>query len=101
MAYLLTHFWPGGTEAEYRATVAAATDAAGGTLPESFHAAGPTDGGFLIAAVYESKEVSDRFVQETLMPLMPIDGGLVGPPQERGAEIVEGAEARRSGPSIS
>ena len=63
MAYLLTHFWPGGTEAEYRATVAAATDAAGGTLPESFHAAGPTDGGFLIAAVYESKEASDRFVQ--------------------------------------
>jgi hypothetical protein len=89
MAYLLTHFWPGGTEAEYRATVAAATDAAGGSLPESFHAAGPTDGGFLIAAVYESKEASDRFVRETLMPLMPIDGGLVGPPEERGAEIVQ------------
>jgi hypothetical protein len=88
MAYLLTHFWPGGTEAEYRATVAAATDAAGGTLPESFHAAGPTDGGFLITAVYESKEACDRFVGETLMPLMPIDGGLVGPPEERGAEIV-------------
>jgi len=88
MAYLLTHFWPGGTEAEYRATVAAATDAAGGTLPESFHAAGPTDGGFLIAATYESKEVCDRFVQDTLLPLMPIEGGLVGPPEERGAEIV-------------
>ena len=88
MAYLLTHFWPGGTEAEYRATVAAATDAAGGTLPESFHAAGPTDGGLLIAAVYDSKEACDRFVRETLMPLMPIDGGLVGPPQERGAEII-------------
>jgi hypothetical protein len=88
MTHLLTHFWPGGTEAEYRATVAAATDAAGGTLPESFHAAGPTDGGFLIAAVYESKETCDRFVSETLMPLMPIEGGLVGPPEERGAEIV-------------
>jgi len=88
MAYLLTHFWPGGTEAEYRATVAAATDAAGGTLPESFHAAGPTDGGFLIAAVYDSKEACDRFVSETLMPLMPIEGGLVGPPQERAAELV-------------
>jgi hypothetical protein len=88
LTYLLTHFWPGGTEAEYRVTVAAATDAAGGTLPESFHAAGPTDGGFLIAAVYESKEASDRFVQETLLPLMPINGGLVGPPEERGAEIV-------------
>jgi selenophosphate synthase len=88
LTYLLTHFWPGGTEAEYRATVAAATDAAGGTLPESFHAAGATDGGYLIAAVYESKEACDRFVQETLVPLMPIEGGLVGPPQQRGAEIV-------------
>jgi hypothetical protein len=38
--------------------------------------------------VYESKEACDRFVGETLMPLMPIDGGLVGPPEERGAEIV-------------
>jgi hypothetical protein len=57
----MTHFWPGGTEAEYRVTV---------------------------AAVYESKGASDRFVQETLLPLMPINGGLVGPPEERGAEIV-------------
>jgi hypothetical protein len=88
MAYLLTHFWPGGTEAEYRATLAAVTEAAGGRRPEKFHAAGPTEGGFLIAAAYESKETCDRFVQETLLPLLPIDGGLVGPPEERGAEIV-------------
>jgi selenophosphate synthase len=88
MAYLLTHFWPGGTEEQYRATVAAATNAAGGQLPEKFHAAGPADGGILIAAVYESKEACERFVQETLMPLMPLAGGLVGPPEQRGAEIV-------------
>jgi hypothetical protein len=55
---------------------------------EKFHAAGPAEGGILIAAVYESKEACERFVQETLMPLMPIEGGLVGPPQERGAEII-------------
>ena len=88
MAYLLTHYWPGGTEEQYRATVAAATEAADGTLPELVHAAGPADGGFLIAAVYESKETSERFIQGTLMPLMPIAGGLVGPPEERSAEIV-------------
>jgi hypothetical protein len=28
MAYVLTHFWPGGTEEEYRATIAAATASA-------------------------------------------------------------------------
>jgi hypothetical protein len=88
MAYLLTHFWPGGTEEQYHATLAAVTGAAGGTRPETFHAAGPTDGGFLIAAAYDSKETCERFVQETLLPLLPIEGGLVGPPEERGAEIV-------------
>jgi hypothetical protein len=88
MAYLLTHFWPGGTEEQYHATVAAATRAGGGPPPEKFHAAGPAEGGILIAAVYESKEACERFVQETLMPLMPIEGGLVGPPEERGAEII-------------
>jgi hypothetical protein len=88
VAYLLTHFWPGGTEEQYRITLAAVTEAAGGTRPEKFHAAGSTDGGFLIAAVQESKEASERFVNETLLPLLPIEGGLVGPPQRRGAEIV-------------
>jgi hypothetical protein len=88
VAHLLTHFWPGGTEEQYRVTVAAATKAAGGTIPETFHAAGPAEGGFLIAATYDSKETCDRFIAETLMPLMPIEGGLVGPPEGRGAEIV-------------
>ena len=57
MAYVITHFWPGGTEEQYRATLAAAHPAGG--LPEGqiYHAAGPTD------------------------------GGLVGPPEERTAEV--------------
>ena len=88
MAYLLTHFWEGGTEKQYRATLAAVTDAAGGRRPESFHAAGQADGGILITAVYESKEACERFVSGVIMPLMPIAGGLVGPPQQQGAEII-------------
>jgi hypothetical protein len=87
MAYLMTHFWPGGTEAQYQATLAAVTKAAGGKRPEQFHAGGTTEGGILIAAVYESKAASERFVAETLLPLLPIEGGLVGPPQERGADL--------------
>jgi len=88
MAYLLTHFWPGGTEEQYHTTLAAVTEAAGGKIPENFHAAGPTDGGILIVATYDSKKVCERFVEDTLMPLMPIDGGLVGPPEQRGAEVI-------------
>jgi hypothetical protein len=87
MAYFLTHFWPGGTAEQYQVTLAAVTKAAGGKRPELFHAGGPTEGGILIAAVYESKDACERFVGETLMPLMPIEGGLVGPPQERAAEL--------------
>jgi hypothetical protein len=86
-AYLLTHFWPEGTESQYRATIDA-VHAAAGQQPETFHAAGATDGGFLIVATYESKAVCDDFVKTTLLPLMPIEGGLVGPPEERAAEII-------------
>ena len=88
MAYLLTHFWAGGTEEQYRATLAAVTEAAGGNRPELIHAAGPTEGGFLIAAIYDSKETADNFVRDSIVSIMPIEGGLAGPPQERSAEIV-------------
>jgi hypothetical protein len=93
MAYLLTHFWPGGTPEQYAVTLAAVTKAAGGKRPELVHVGGPTDGGILIAAVYESKEACESFVSGTLLPLLPIAGGLEGPPQERAAELVvfEGA----------
>jgi hypothetical protein len=87
MAYLLTHFWPGATEDQYMATIAVVHPPE--ALPEGqiYHAAGPTDGGFLIAAVWESKDASDRFVTETLLPSMPVEGGFSGQPEERTAEI--------------
>ena len=62
MAYLLTHFWPGGTEEQYRATLAVVHPPNGLPDGQIYHAAGPTEGGFLIAAVWDSKQSSDRFV---------------------------------------
>jgi hypothetical protein len=53
-----------------------------------YHAAGPTEGGFLIAAVWDSKESADRFVRDTLMASMPVEGGFEGRPEERVAEAV-------------
>lgn len=88
MPYLLTHFWPGGTEEQYRATLAVVHPAGGLPAGQRYHAAGPTEGGLLIAAVWDSKEVAERFVSETLIPATPVDGGLVGPPEERTAETV-------------
>jgi hypothetical protein len=88
MSYLLTHFWPGGTEEQYQAILAAATEAAGGSIPETCHAACVTDGGVLVVATYESHEVAENFIQETLLPLMPIEGGLVSPPEQRAGQNV-------------
>ena len=42
MAYLLTHFWPGGTAEQYQVTLDAVTKAAGGKRPELCHAGGTT-----------------------------------------------------------
>jgi hypothetical protein len=48
---------------------------------------GGTQGGFLIAAVWDSKVSADRFVSETLMASMPLQGGFEGQPEERTAEV--------------
>jgi hypothetical protein len=88
MAYLITHFFEGGTEAQYRAVLDAAHP--GGALPpgQTYHAAGPTEGGWLIAAVWDSRGAFERFVSDTLMPvLQKTPGGFAGPPQERTAEV--------------
>ena len=88
MAYLLHHFWPGGTEDQYQATVQAVHPSDGLPPGQTFHAAGPTDGGFLITAVWDSQESAERFVQDTLLAAMPVEGGFQGRPEERGAEVV-------------
>ena len=87
MTYLLTHLWPGGTEEQYRASIAAVHPPDGLPDGQIHHAAGPTEDGFLISVVWDSKESCDRFVNDTLMPSMPVEGGFEGQPQEHGAEI--------------
>lgn len=87
MSYLQTHFWPGGTEEQYRAMIEALHPASG--LPEGqrSHTSGPTDGGYLISVIWDSKEQSEAFMQNTLMPALPVQGGFAGAPQERTAEV--------------
>lgn len=85
MTYLLTHFWPGATEEQYR-TMIAAVDPADGQ-GQMHHAAGSADGGILIAALWDSKESSDRFVSEVLLASMPVEGGFEGQPEVRSAEV--------------
>jgi hypothetical protein len=88
MTYLMTHFWPGATEDQYRATVKAVHPPGGLPQGQLYHAAGPTEGGILIVAAWDSKESAERFMSETLMPAMPVEGGVAGHPEERVAEAV-------------
>ena len=88
MSYILTHFWPGGTESQYRASVGAVHPPDGLPDGQRFHVAGPSDGGFLIVTTWDSKQQSDTFVNDVLMPAMPIDGGFEGAPEVRDAEGV-------------
>lgn len=90
MAFGIVHFFPGGTQANYEASVAA-VHPADGKLPEGqiFHAAGASPGGWTIMAVHESWDSWERFRDSILMPRMQagIEGGFPTPPEEREIEV--------------
>ena len=90
MAYGITHHFPGGTQEQYEASIAAVHPSRE-TLPDgqTFHAAGPSEGGWTIVAVHESRESWERFRDDILMPQMQagIEGGFTSPPQERTFEV--------------
>jgi hypothetical protein len=87
MSYLITHFFEDGTQEQYDAIIAKAHPADGSLPPgQLHHFAGPTDGGFLVVALWESTDHNDSF-QESLLPVI---GGLDDPPpppEERTAEV--------------
>lgn len=87
MSYLQTHFWPTGTEEQYRAMIKALHPVSG--LPEGqrSHTAGPPEGGYLISVIWDSREHSEAFMRNTLMPALPVPGGFAGPPQEHTADV--------------
>jgi len=87
MPYLQTHFWKGGTEEQYQSMLKAVHPAQGLPDGQTAHVAGPTDGGYLISVVWDSKEHSERFMNGTLLPALPVDGGFAGAPEERVAEV--------------
>jgi len=85
MGYGVIHFFPGGTKAQYEASVAAVHPGKD-ALPagQIFHAAGATPGGWTVVAVHETKESWERFRDTILMPKFKqgIPGGFPTPPQE-------------------
>jgi hypothetical protein len=91
MAYGVVHFFPGGTKAQYEASLGAVHPNRN-TLPkgQTFHAAGPSAGGWTIVAIHDSRESWERFRDDILMPRLQkgVPGGFTTPPQEQAFEIV-------------
>ena len=90
MAYGVIHRVAGGTEDQYRAALAA-VHPSDGSLPEGqvFHVAGPSDDGWVIVAIHESKGSWENFRDGSLMPKLQagIEGGFQAPPEETGFEV--------------
>jgi hypothetical protein len=90
MAYGIVHHFAGGTKEQYDASVAA-VHPADGSLPDGqiFHAAGPSEGGWTIIAIHDSKESWEHLRDTTLIPSMAagIEGGFTSMPQETTVEI--------------
>jgi hypothetical protein len=90
MAYGVVHRFAGGTEDQYRASIAA-VHPSDGSLPDGqvLHVAGATDDGWMIVAVHVSQESWEQFRDQILMPRMQqgIESGFQTPPQETTFEV--------------
>jgi hypothetical protein len=89
MTYAVIHHFPGGTRAQYDAVIAAVHPAGGLPDGQTYHVAGPSEGGWTIFAAHESREDWERFRDGTLLPTMSagIEGGFTTPPQETAFEV--------------
>ena len=85
MNYGIVHQFPGGTQEQYEASIAAVHPSRD-TLPagQIFHAAGPSADGWTIVVIHDSKESWEKFRDGILLPRMQkgIKGGFATPPQE-------------------
>jgi hypothetical protein len=86
----IVHRFRGGTEDQYEASLAE-VHPADGSLPDGqvYHAAGATDDGWIVIALWDSRESWDRFRDQALLPGLERIGerGLPAPPEETTFEI--------------
>ena len=86
----IVHWFPGGTKDQYDAGLAR-VHPSDGSLPEgqTYHAAGATDDGWIVIALWDSRESWERFRDQTLGPGLQSlgDAGLPFPPMEAAFEI--------------
>ncbi len=90
MAYCIVHRFPGATKEQYEAAVAEVHPEGGKGLPEGqlVHITGPTDDGWIVIGVHDSRESWESFRDQTLMPGLQRlgDAGPPSPPDETAFE---------------
>jgi hypothetical protein len=90
MAFAVVHKFAGGTKEQYEASLAA-VHPADGSLPDGqvFHVAGPSQDGWTIVAIHDSKQSWERFRDGVLGPKLAagVDGGFTAAPQETTFEV--------------
>jgi hypothetical protein len=100
MAYGVIHRFPGGTQAQYEAALAVVHPDGGRGLPpgQIFHVAGPSDHGWTVVAIHDSRESWEHFRDGTLMPALSqgIEGGPTVPPEETTFEVANQVTAERT-----
>ena len=86
----IVHRFPGGTKEQYEAGIGR-VHPPDGSLPEgqTYHAAGATNDGWLVVALWDSRESYERFRDETLLPGLQTlgDAAFPTPPQSTEFEI--------------
>ena len=86
----IVHRFPGGTKDQYDAGIAR-VHPSDGSLPQgqTYHAAGATEDGWLVVALWDSRESYERFRDETLLPALRELGNAAfpTPPQSTEFEI--------------
>ena len=82
MKYVIVNDFENGTREQYDATVAVVHPPGGLPAGQTRHYAGPSASGWVVVAVWDSKETWEKFRDETLLPgLQGLDSGLRGPPK--------------------
>ena len=97
MAYGIVHHFPGGTKEQYEAVKNKVHPNNGKDLPKghTHHYAGPTDDGWVVLAIWDSKDSYDDFMQNSLGPALGElgDKGLPGPPHSHEFEVHHAQDA--------
>ncbi|HVB01900.1 MAG TPA: hypothetical protein VNE42_11670 [Acidimicrobiales bacterium] len=91
MTYAIVHHFKGATQAQFEAVSAKVDPAGGGLVPgEILEISGPSEEGWMIVGLFESKGAWERFRDETLAPSLREvgDTGFAGPPDELSFDVV-------------